>query len=66
MTVAEVKTRVERVRSLSQTESNIATANEVNLWGDVLQAIAQGDPNARELAIEALRTGDIEFPRWMQ
>jgi hypothetical protein len=37
---------------------------EKNLWHDVLQAIASGATNARELAATALKSDDIDFSRW--
>lgn len=37
---------------------------EDELWERVLQAIAAGAENSRELAAEALKTKDMAFARW--
>ncbi len=41
-----------------------AHISEDELHEDVLRAIANGAPNAAELAREALETSDAEFYRW--
>lgn len=37
---------------------------EDSLYEDVLKAIAEGAPNASELAAAALKTKEMEFCRW--
>lgn len=63
MTVEEVKKRVEQIDVCS---SNYEGAHilEDDLYEKVLQAVAAGAENARELATEALKTKTIEFSRW--
>lgn len=62
MKVAEVKARVERVRSLAQ-DFEAAHSEEDKLYADVLSAIARGAKNGQELAAAALQTEYIEFVR---
>ena len=63
MKVEDVTARVEEIENISG-DSEVAHSREDDLWRDVLQAIADGAPNARKLAREALRTEDISFARW--
>lgn len=63
MTLDEVHTRVARVYA-NRSDDEAAHAAEDDLHADVLKAIADGAPNASELAHEALRTKDISFNRW--
>lgn len=59
----EIRTRVARIEA-NRDDDETAHSQEDDLYTDVLRAIADGAPNASELAREALRTVDIDFARW--
>lgn len=62
MTKQEVEGRILKI--VQNRESwDYAHILEDELRRDVLKAIAEGAPNAQELAVTVLRTADIEFPR---
>lgn len=63
MTVEEIKDRVQKIRDLAGDDER-AHSMEDDLHQDVLAEIANGAPNAAELAREALLTLGIEFARW--
>lgn len=63
MTVEDVLKRVEAIKNIAG-DDECAHSAEDSLWEDVLVAIAQGAPNAQELARVALNTTDIELERW--
>ena len=63
MTSDDVRDRVEYIRSIARDDER-AHAHEDRLYLEVLQAIAEGHPEASALAREALRAADIEFARW--
>ena len=63
LTVDEVRRRVEEIRAIAG-DDEAAHSDEDSLRDLVLCAIADGAPNAAELAAEALKTGEIEFARW--
>lgn len=63
MTIEEVKNRVAQIVAI-RGDDEVAHGKEDDLWRDVLRHIADGGAGARELAIEALTTLDIEFERW--
>jgi hypothetical protein len=54
---------VEKIRKDAWDAEN-AHSQEDDLYDRVLRAVARGDENARALAREALKTNDIDFPRW--
>ncbi len=62
MKVADVKSRVEQIRTIAQSHE-AAHSKEDELYADVLAAIARGATNAQELAQAALQTEYIEFVR---
>lgn len=63
MTVEELRKRVEYlIENCGDDEG--AHSNEDELRADVLQAIADGHPDAQELARLALRTSEADFSRW--
>lgn len=45
-------------------DDELAHSMEDALWEDVLRAIADGAPNAAELAKAALATKELDFARW--
>jgi hypothetical protein len=63
MTVAEINERVQQIKDKAS-DPETAHSAEDQLHDDVLQAIADGADNPRELAAAALATLKIEFPRW--
>lgn len=72
MTPEEVRARVEEIRLVGEPEARGGRdsdperghALEDELHREVLQAIANGAPNAPELAREALRSWEFDFSRW--
>ena len=63
VTIETIQTAVKTIAAEADDPEN-AHGREDNLWLMVLSAIAQGAPNAAELATAALETRKIEFPRW--
>lgn len=65
MTVDEIRRQVAEIRNaaLVERDDEKAHALEDDLYDEVLQAIARGEPNAKELAAEALQTQDLAFAR---
>lgn len=64
MTLDDVKQRVAEIRAIGRRDPEVSHGNEDALWENVLRAIADGAPNAAELAREALETAKIDFARW--
>jgi hypothetical protein len=63
ITVSKARAMVAKIASDSS-DDETAHRLERDLRDQVLTAIAQGSPNARELAEIALSTNDIRFARW--
>jgi hypothetical protein len=63
MTTEQVLLRVKLIQQ-SAGDDEYAHSMEDDLRRDVLQAIADGAPNVRELAAAALKTDEINFARW--
>ena len=63
MTIDELKRLIEEIRE-SADDDEMAHAAEARLRARVLEHIANGGDNARELAQLVLTTSDIEFCRW--
>ncbi len=63
MTVEDVRKRLIEIDA-SRADDQQAHCSEDALWAEVLEAIATGAGNAKELAQEALKSRDIEFERW--
>lgn len=61
MTWQEVRERVEAIRAQAD-DPEVAHVMEDRLWFEVLSVMAQWD--GCEIAAEALKTREIEFPRW--
>lgn len=64
MDIQDVIRRIESIKSKSTYDPEVAHGKEDDLYLDVLVAIAEGAPNAKELAAEAIKTQGIDFPRW--
>jgi len=68
MTVEDVGKRVDAIYSCRFDSGNIndeaAHSIEDALYIEVLLAIAAGAPNAKELAVAALKSREIKFSRW--
>lgn len=62
--VNDVKQLVELTINNAKSDSELAHSNEDLLYWSVLDAVANGNPNAVEMAKEALKTKEIDFPRW--
>lgn len=62
MKVSDVRNRVAKIKRKYDDESKHADEDE--LYADVLQAIADGAPDAAKLARAALKTKDLNFSRW--
>jgi hypothetical protein len=63
MTTDEINERVQAIKDIAH-DDEVAHSAEDRLYIDVLQAIANGADNPRELAAAALATQGIEFARW--
>jgi hypothetical protein len=65
MTVDDIRARVTVVRAwaIDQEEYEKAHKAEVELWRDVLAAIADGAQPAAELAKAALESRFVDYPR---
>lgn len=63
ITVEEVKKHVERIREMAGDDEG-AHGTEDDLWEEVLRAISEGAKKPKQLAIEALKTTEIDFARW--
>lgn len=63
MTPDEVIIRIKEIETL-QFDDEVAHGREDDLYEDVLEAIAKGDPNAKELAEAVLKTKELKFSRW--
>lgn len=63
ITTEIVKTRVNHIK-LNLHDNEACHGYEDNLWRSVLESIAEGAKNPKELAIEALKTQELDFHRW--
>ena len=63
MTLDELKAKIRLIRKRSCDDA-CAHGMEDNLREEVLKEIANGAKNGQELAIEVLKTSDIDFCRW--
>ena len=68
MTIEELRARIAalKVNATGWQSSANGHMEEDGIRGDVLEAIAGGAENAKELAAEALKTSEIKFPRWYE
>lgn len=64
MNVQEINRVIADIASLAEDDPETAHAREDVLFANVLKAIANGAPNAQALALAALKSQEIEFPRW--
>lgn len=65
MTVDEARRRAALVRDAAhEMDDELAHSMEAALQRDVLQAIADGSPDAVELARIALESDSLDFARW--
>ncbi|QBJ94514.1 hypothetical protein D0Z67_29545 (plasmid) [Streptomyces seoulensis] len=62
MDMQEINERVAQIAASGDDEEQHGM--EDSLYEDVLKAIAEGAPNASELAAAALKTKDMDFSRW--
>lgn len=65
MKINEIRKRIKNISNISG-DDEAAHSLEDRLRHDVLKAIADGAENAKELAIEALKTSEINFARWCE
>lgn len=63
MTTEEIQKRVAEIAAMSGDPESAHSAEDT-LHQDVLQAIADGAAAPATLALEALKTWEIGFPRW--
>lgn len=63
MNAEGVRRAVEDIRA-SAGDPEAAHGMQDKLFSEVLRAVANGHPDARELAAAALIAREIEFPRW--
>lgn len=65
LTVARVQERLNEIRLLAHAKDpEAAHGREDSLYVDVLRAVVAGHPEARALAVEALKARRIPFARW--
>jgi hypothetical protein len=60
----DVRARVQAIARVAERSPELAHGRQDDLWLSVLQAIADGAENPRELAAEAIKADDVNFPRW--
>lgn len=67
MTIQDVKERVEKIAAMRD-DPEAAHSEEDALYAELLASAGLGTPETiehmQELAAEALRTKDMDFPRW--
>ena len=63
MTIEEVRSAVSDIDEIKG-DDEVAHEKEDDLRNEVLQAIANGASNPKDLALEVLKTGSIDFARW--
>jgi hypothetical protein len=63
MTVEDVKIQVNLIKEKAY-DNEKAHVIQDSLWLDVLTDIANGNPDARNLAKAAIKTDQIKFERW--
>ncbi len=63
ITLGTIQKRLEEIRACIDDPEN-AHSLENDLFLDVLEAISNGSSNAQELAEAALKSTELEFPRW--
>jgi hypothetical protein len=66
MTVQEVEEGLESIRATMREydDDEAAHSAEDRLREQVLEAVAYGAPNAKELAEAVLKSSEIDFSRW--
>jgi hypothetical protein len=63
MTLKELKKEIKKIKVCAHDDES-AHSSEDRLRHAVLEEIARGNKNGRELAKEVLKTSDIDFARW--
>ena len=63
-TIKQIKSAVSEIADLAKHDPEVAHAREVALLKEVLRVIAQGAPDAQELAVEAIKACEIDYERW--
>lgn len=63
MTLQDVKNNVLKIYEMKG-DDEAAHGEEDRLYEDVLREMVAGNPEAQEMAKEALKTQDINFSRW--
>ena len=63
MKVEDIKQRLEEIMAKLQ-DDEVAHGLEDDLAKDILTAIAHGESNAQDLAMEAIKTYELDFERW--
>lgn len=61
MTVQDIEQRIEEMKTY---DDEVAHRSEDAMREEVLEAIANGAPNAAELARAALKSSELDFSRW--
>ena len=63
-TIKQIKDAVSEIADLAKHDTERAHAMEAALLKEVLRVIAQGVPDAQELAAEAIKACEIDYERW--
>lgn len=61
MTPTDIRRRID---SINADDPEGAHGEEDSIWEDVLHAIVAGHPDPAAIAEAALKTMDLDFPRW--
>jgi hypothetical protein len=65
-TIQDVKDDIEAIKhyACNKNDPEMAHGMEDDMFIDVLRAIADGAPDAQELAREAIKSVLLDYPRW--
>ena len=63
ITLEEIQTQLKYLED-GKKDPEVAHSQRDYLWECVLEAIVEGAENPKELAEEALKSEEIDFPRW--
>ena len=65
LTLLDVEKRVGEIKNkVIERDYEYAHSMEDDLYVDVLKAIAAGTRNSKQMAEAALKTQELDFPRW--
>ena len=66
MTIDDIKTKINQIKSV-KTDDGFAHEIEDDLRDSFIKFVAEnGDENLKQMALEILKTKDIDFTRWYE